>query len=577
MTAREAGAIGAESLGGGAGGGTAAVDARRTAADRDSGRALRASIRIPLALRRRRALVHQPAAVAGLGELMGYQRALTVVRALGIVVLLALAPNYELLHPLLLVASVAAFAGVLVHDWKWRRAERSLDDWRERARVGLVVDSAALYLAVLAFAADASWLGYFFYPLLALEAALAFGMRGALTSSAVSVGVYLLQVQMRSGLGFVEDPRHHQLVVILFALHAFFLGSVARVSHRVRADLTTLLGLSAALARQNSPETTLRTLDARLRDLLGARVRSVALRQPDGGYEVVLWRSRDRGRIDRDALKGVSHAVGFDVDARMLRGQAVTLGIVPGRIDVLAYLLGLPEWARAITLVPIHTEGEVVGVLPVLWETTHWPSSDEIDLLHGLADQTGLAFAQAQLQQAREMATTDPLTGLVNHGAFKDLLAAECANAERDGGRLALLFCDLDRFKAVNDTLGHAAGDELLRRVAAACRDVARNGDVIARYGGDELALILPGADQRAAVDVAERLQRAVRELDRGWGLDLTIGVACFPSDAPTVQELLLLADAAMYQGKHAGRGRIALAAAVRAQRTASPGDWAIA
>jgi len=349
-------------------------------------------------------------------------------------------------------------------------------------------------------------------------------------------------------------------------VYALFVGSFARVGRRVRGDLATLIEFTGVLSQQESPTRIVQALDARLRELLGARVRSVALRRPDGGYDILRWRSSETRSIEPGAVSGVSRFTGRDIEADFRDRRAVTFKITPGRDDGIIVGLGLPAWVRSITMVPIHSDGGLSGFLPVLWESPRVPSTDELELLHGLADQTGLAFTQAQLQRARELAATDNLTGLVNHRSFQDLLRRQIRDAESHSGRFAVLFCDLDHFQALNDQHGHAVGDLVLHRVAGMLKAGARNKDVVARYGGDEIALILPDLDRAQAAEVAERLRAAVRSAEGGMGVDLTIGIAAYPDDAIDQAELLARVHAATYAGKRRGRGTIVQAIEVAAE-----------
>jgi diguanylate cyclase (GGDEF)-like protein/PAS domain S-box-containing protein len=158
--------------------------------------------------------------------------------------------------------------------------------------------------------------------------------------------------------------------------------------------------------------------------------------------------------------------------------------------------------------------------------------------------------------ELRRQATTDPLTGLLNRTAFSDRLAA--ATAEVDPGcPPAVLFVDLDDFKTVNDTLGHAAGDELLTTVAARLSADVRADDVVARLGGDEFAVLLTAADDERLRDVADRLLVALRAPIALAGTTVTVtasigGVLAVPGD--TAERLLAAADAAMYRAKHTGK-----------------------
>jgi diguanylate cyclase (GGDEF)-like protein len=163
----------------------------------------------------------------------------------------------------------------------------------------------------------------------------------------------------------------------------------------------------------------------------------------------------------------------------------------------------------------------------------------------------------------RRRSTLDPLTGLFNRGALEQRLSELEGQPCDEGGRShALLLCDLDHFKRVNDELGHAAGDTVLREVAEAMRRVLRAGDSIYRVGGEEILVVLPGATKQDAVGIAERLRRAVREL-RPVGVTMTvsIGVAVSQPGPLDTDELVGAADAALYSAKAGGRDRVAVCA----------------
>jgi diguanylate cyclase (GGDEF)-like protein len=159
----------------------------------------------------------------------------------------------------------------------------------------------------------------------------------------------------------------------------------------------------------------------------------------------------------------------------------------------------------------------------------------------------------------RHQATHDALTGLPNRVLFLDQLEAALAGDAGDG-RLAVLFCDLDRFKDVNDSLGHAAGDELLRQAAARLRATIRPGDVVGRLSGDEFAIILPGLDDVADAErLAERVVGCFHEPFRVEGREIgagtSVGVAVHTRAQESADELIRAADAAMYRHKQRGRG----------------------
>lgn len=164
----------------------------------------------------------------------------------------------------------------------------------------------------------------------------------------------------------------------------------------------------------------------------------------------------------------------------------------------------------------------------------------------------------------RRRSTLDPLTGLYNRTALEQRLGElddEPVSAE-EGLSHALLLCDLDHFKHVNDRLGHAAGDAVLQDVAYTMRATLRAGDSIYRVGGEEILVVLPGADEAHAVEIAERLREAVRERRPvGVAVTVSIGVAVSQPGPLDTEELVGLADAALYSAKAGGRDRVEVGA----------------
>lgn len=179
-----------------------------------------------------------------------------------------------------------------------------------------------------------------------------------------------------------------------------------------------------------------------------------------------------------------------------------------------------------------------------------------------------LRAARAALEEANarlaQLAGTDDLTGLANRRVFIERLDAEAARARRAGGWVAVALADLDHFKRINDSHGHAAGDDVLRAAADALRAVARETDLAARVGGEELAVLLPGTDEAGAVAFAERLRAAVEGLAsdprlaaRGLRVTTSVGVAAGRGRDLDEARLLSLADERLYQAKRDGRNRV--------------------
>lgn len=168
-------------------------------------------------------------------------------------------------------------------------------------------------------------------------------------------------------------------------------------------------------------------------------------------------------------------------------------------------------------------------------------------------------------QEILRLANTDPLTGALNRRAFFQRAEEIQARARRTGMPFSVLVSDIDHFKRINDTHGHAAGDEALRRFAATCRSSFRPFDVLGRMGGEEFAMLLPDMALRDARSAAERLRTAVAgvEVDTGeasFGMTVSLGAAQVGADAFSIEPALAAADAALYRAKAGGRNRVELA-----------------
>lgn len=162
-------------------------------------------------------------------------------------------------------------------------------------------------------------------------------------------------------------------------------------------------------------------------------------------------------------------------------------------------------------------------------------------------------------QQAKlaALAAKDPLTGLANHRHFHEQLEQEIKRAERGHYPLGLVTLDLDHFKTVNDKHGHPAGDEVLRAVARELTTGGREGDLVARVGGEEFAVLLAGCDHREAATIAERMRESVGSMPGPVAVTCSAGVAVYPADALNSTDLLELADGALYWAKESGRDQV--------------------
>jgi len=219
----------------------------------------------------------------------------------------------------------------------------------------------------------------------------------------------------------------------------------------------------------------------------------------------------------------------------------------------------LGEPVRGSVHVPIRADGEeAVGTLSVFWRAAgRTPEADQIDLLEELALRAGPAIGNARrFQEARQLADLDALTGLHNYRYFHETLAREVARAHRYNRNLALVVFDIDDFKAVNDRIGHLAGDSVLAEAAHRVRSVVRGADVACRVGGDEFAVILPEATTADADSLYRRLQAAMAN----WRPDtehlrLSAGIAELEPEDDAVS-LFKRADEALYRAKAGGKGQ---------------------
>lgn len=220
------------------------------------------------------------------------------------------------------------------------------------------------------------------------------------------------------------------------------------------------------------------------------------------------------------------------------------------------------SWEGSIVGVPLKIGARVVGVMTVAHPQANAFSETQLRAVSLLGDQAAVAIENARLHDlVTRQARTDALTGLPNRRALDERLEAEIRNANRFKQPLALIMLDLDGFKAVNDSYGHPIGDRVLQQVANCLRERMRDNDFIARYGGDEFALMLPNTDSATARTLAERLQLRMDQCvslspeQVQISLDITCGLSVYPSDGTTAAALLAKADQALYQAKAAAEG----------------------
>lgn len=228
-----------------------------------------------------------------------------------------------------------------------------------------------------------------------------------------------------------------------------------------------------------------------------------------------------------------------------------------------------PEWSGSIIGMPLKMGEKVVGVMNLSRDNIGGFSTAELRLLHMLANQAAVAISNASLHQSiSKKAYTDTVTGLANRRALDEHLESEIISARRTNSTFAVIMMDLDGFKSVNDTFGHDVGDQVLRVVFNVVASGIRSSDFIARYGGDEITLILAKSEVQAARLVTEKILENLANFayktpdGKTIRMGISGGIAIYPTHGRSGSELLRAADAALYEAKKRQRGTFFLAKA---------------
>lgn len=218
----------------------------------------------------------------------------------------------------------------------------------------------------------------------------------------------------------------------------------------------------------------------------------------------------------------------------------------------------------SLLAVPMVHKGSLLGVLNFQRPEAAAFSADELELLDALADIAAMAVKNALLyEETVRLSITDALTGMLNRRALFNRLDNELSRATRYTQPLSLLMIDIDHFKHLNDTQGHRAGDETLIAVADTLKRLVRKVDTLGRYGGEEFLLVLPQVGKEEALEVAEKLRRAIEEMrtvhasgQPGGRVTISVGVSSLPEDSMAQDRLIDAADAALYASKRGGRNK---------------------
>jgi diguanylate cyclase (GGDEF)-like protein len=278
--------------------------------------------------------------------------------------------------------------------------------------------------------------------------------------------------------------------------------------------------------------------------------------------ELIAARGDDPGYLE-EAIRGKGDMTSDQglIRSALRQNGPLVVNYIGGAGDFSLKTEALARGYRAAIALPLCAGEERVAMLILYAGEAGFFGAEETELLADLANDISFALEFiAKEQKLNALAYHDMLTGLANRQLLTEHLRQEIALAHRLERMIALVFIDLDHFKSVNDTLGHSAGDRLLKEVAARLASCTREGDIVSRFGGDEFVMVLPNlTDDDALVPVIRRVLDSVSEAVSLDGHDVTvtcsIGVALYPRDGTDLDTLLRKADATMYRVKQRGRG----------------------
>jgi diguanylate cyclase (GGDEF)-like protein/putative nucleotidyltransferase with HDIG domain len=372
-----------------------------------------------------------------------------------------------------------------------------------------------------------------------------------------------------------DDELEALSAIVAHAATAVEHAQAAAEARRHRAAIEHLLRVSAQLTGRGSAGEMLDAVCAGVRDALGFQKVTVLLTDRFGGdrrlvpWASVGWEEGDLASMPHAGIDAIRPLLApeHEREGCSLLERDTARALVPEPVrDIYSSVYngaGPLAWRNHWLIVALHDrDGEINGVL---WADDPidrlLPTTERLQALRAFANQAISAVESArQLEHLSHLAAHDPLTGLRNRRDFEPRIDADI-DRMHPTGVVSVVVCDLDHFKRVNDSLGHEVGDDVLRRFSELLRRSTRDSDVPTRLGGEEFALVLPGADGSAALAVAERLRIAVREefSELAVPISVSVGVATSGQDIHTAADLLRAANRSLYAAKRLGRDRCVL------------------
>ncbi|AMK76095.1 MULTISPECIES: EAL domain-containing protein [Methylomonas] len=341
--------------------------------------------------------------------------------------------------------------------------------------------------------------------------------------------------------------------------------SFNEMTRRLRSQfdiLATMAEIDRNILSALNAEDIVDTALNRLPSILFCDLISIAAVNPDTGIANDI-RMRRRGQNSETLSEPVILSQLDVADLLDMQNTAIEIDIDDQRMSEYLHVLGVSGAWRYL-VVPVHVNGVLASIICLGYQAPKQIPPESRNAAISFGDRIAVALSNAAWEEKLyQHAHYDSLTGLPNRLVLHDRLGQELARARRDDAQLAVFFMDLDRFKNVNDSLGHAAGDELLRQVARIFLNCVRATDLVVRLGGDEFVIVIGELHNHHnpvsfVSTVAEKILAALNQPVTVAGLPMTVttsvGIALFPEDADNVQDLLKNADAAMYYAKSEGR-----------------------
>jgi diguanylate cyclase (GGDEF)-like protein len=346
-------------------------------------------------------------------------------------------------------------------------------------------------------------------------------------------------------------------------------AQAAEETNRHRLAVEHLLRVSAGLTGRVRAEDALAEVCEAIRDALGFD--KVCAMLAEGAADMLVprawvgWRGEDIARFPRPPLAQMAALLdpAHEIEGCVLLDRERAHELIPEVLKTVYVSAtdgdGPLAWRGHWLLVSLQDrDGATIGAIWVDDPSDHLlPTTERLQALRAFANQAAAAIeATRHLADMRHLAEHDPLTGLRNRRDFEQRV-----DSARRAGPMALLVCDLDHFKRVNDSLDHEAGDAVLRRFASVLRRGVRDDDTPTRLGGEEFAVVLPHTDGAGALAAAERLRRSVREAFADFPLPISasVGVAASSAEVETAADLMRAANRALYAAKRLGRDRCVL------------------